>query len=73
MNQSFINNIGSNINDFIYIGDGYSYKEKKMQSLINNQIYIVKIIKKTQKYYDNIKLYRERVITSHIFHNNIVN
>ena len=73
MNQSFINNIGSNINDFIYIGDGYSYKEKKMQSLINNQIYIVKTIKKTQKYYDNIKLYRERVITSHIFHNNIVN
>ena len=73
MNQAFINSIGSNINDFINLGDGYSYNEKKMQSLLNNQIYMVKIIKKTPKYYDNIKLYRERVITSHIFHNNIVN
>ena len=73
MNQAFINYIGSNINDFINLGDGYSYNEKKMQSLLNNQIYMVKTIKKTPKYYDNIKLYRERVITSHIFHNNIVN
>ena len=73
MNQNFIYYIGRNYNDFVEVGVGYSYNEKKMQSLINNQIYIVKTIKKTQKYYDNIKLYRERVITSHIFHNNIVN
>ena len=43
-----------------------------MQSRINHQIYIVKTINKTQKYYDNIKLYRERVITSNIFHKNIL-
>ena len=81
MFQNNMNNpIGNNISFFEEIeqlGKGQFGEVHKMKSKINNQIYAVKFIKipvdqNENIQYENIKIFREKVIQSNISHPNIV-
>ena len=80
MFQNDMNTIGYNISSFKELGklgEGQFGEVHKMQSKINNQIYAVKFIKipvdqNKNIQYQNIKIYREKVIQSNISHPNIV-